>query len=47
MNLLKIALLQIAPCSTLQENLDKGMESCRKAKEMGADIAFIRENYRE
>ena len=30
---LKIALLQIAPCKTLKENLEKGIVCCRKAKE--------------
>ncbi|MCI8614206.1 MAG: carbon-nitrogen hydrolase family protein [Lachnospiraceae bacterium] len=43
MNLLKIALLQIAPCKTLQENLEKGLESCVKAQEKGADIALFPE----
>lgn len=40
---LKIALLQIAPAKTLSENLDKGIRSCRKAKEGGADIALFLE----
>lgn len=40
---LKIALLQIAPCGTLAENLEKGIRSCRKAKESGADIALFPE----
>ena len=40
---LKIALLQIAPCKTLEENLEKGIVSCRKAKEKGADIALFPE----
>ncbi len=43
MNTLKIALLQIAPCGTLEGNLEKGIASCRKAKEMGADIALFPE----
>lgn len=43
MNLLKIALLQIEPCNTLNENLEKGIEWCRKAKKMGADIALFPE----
>ncbi len=43
MNVLKIALLQIAPCGTLEDNLKKGMEACKKAKEMGADIALFPE----
>ena len=43
METLKIALLQIAPCGTLEGNLEKGIVSCRKAKELGADIALFPE----
>ena len=43
MNLLKIALLQIAPCKTLKENLEKGIRYCTEAKEKGADIALFPE----
>lgn len=43
MNLLKIALLQIAPCNTINKNIDKGIKYCIKAKEMGADIALFPE----
>ena len=43
MDTLKIALLQIAPCGTLEGNLEKGIASCRKAKDMGADIALFPE----
>lgn len=43
MALFKVALLQILPCETLQENLDKGLDACRKAKKMGADIALFPE----
>ena len=43
MGALKIALLQIAPCHTLQDNLEKGIRYCRKAKERGADIALFPE----
>lgn len=43
MNTLKIALLQIAPCGTLEGNLEKGIAACRKAKNMGADIALFPE----
>lgn len=42
---LKIALLQIAPCDSLNENLKKGMGACRKAREMGADIALFPEMF--
>lgn len=43
MNLLKIALLQISPCNTFQENIEKGITYCKKAKESGADIALFPE----
>ena len=43
MSILKIALLQISPCSCLQKNLEKGIISCKRAKEMGADIALFPE----
>lgn len=40
---LKIALLQIAPCDTQGENLEKGLRYCRKARDLGADIALFPE----
>ncbi|MGX6979750.1 carbon-nitrogen hydrolase family protein [Vagococcus elongatus] len=40
---IKIALLQIKPCDRLDENLKKGIEYCKKAKEMRADIALFPE----
>lgn len=40
---LKVALLQILPEKTLVGNLLKGLECCRKSKEMGADIALFPE----
>lgn len=43
MKKLKIALLQISPCGSLEENLNKGIEFCKKAKESGADIALFPE----
>ena len=43
MKMLKIALLQIAPGDTLAENLEKGVNACRRAKELGADIALFPE----
>ena len=43
MNSLKVALLQLLPGSNLQENLNIGVEACRKAKTMGADIALFPE----
>lgn len=43
MNILKIALLQIAPCGRLEKNLEKGVEYCKRAKESGADIALFPE----
>lgn len=43
MSILRIALLQISPCGGTEANLVKGLECCRKAKEMGADIALFPE----
>ncbi|MBQ3109156.1 MAG: carbon-nitrogen hydrolase family protein, partial [Clostridia bacterium] len=43
MESLKVALLQLLPGSSLQENLNIGVEACRKAKTMGADIALFPE----
>ena len=40
---LKVALLQILPESSLEANLGKGLEYCRKAKGQGADIALFPE----
>ncbi|WBY64055.1 carbon-nitrogen hydrolase family protein [Thermocaproicibacter melissae] len=40
---LKVALLQILPTGSLEGNLQKGLEYCRKAKEMGSDIALFPE----
>ena len=33
---LNIALLQLAPCGTLQENLRKGAAACRRARHLGS-----------
>ena len=38
---MKIALLQIAPTGSLLGNKEKGVEACRKAKQLGADIALF------
>lgn len=43
MNELHIALLQIAPYNSLEENLEKGIRYCTAAKEGGADIALFPE----
>lgn len=43
MKKLKIALLQIAPTGSLTGNLNKGVYACRRAAEMGADIALFPE----
>ncbi|MBD5169274.1 MAG: carbon-nitrogen hydrolase family protein [Oscillibacter sp.] len=40
---LKIALLQLLPTGSLEGNLQKGLDACRKAKELGADIALFPE----
>ena len=42
---MKIALLQIAAQDTLDSTLDKGILFCRKAKEMGADVALFPEMF--
>ena len=41
--MLKIALLQIAPGKTLEENLEIGIKWCKEAKKQGADIALFPE----
>ena len=43
MQIFKIALLQLLPGHTQAENLQKGLDACRKAKAMGADIALFPE----
>ena len=43
MKSLKVALLQILPEKTLEQNRQKGFTYCKKAKEMGADIALFPE----
>lgn len=40
---LKIALLQLLPNGTLEGQLSKGMDACKKARDMGADIALFPE----
>ena len=40
---MKIALLQITPTGSLLGNKEKGVEVCRKAKELDADIALFPE----
>ena len=40
---LKIALLQIRPSKDIKNNLQKGVEACNTAKQMGADIALFPE----
>ncbi|WP_426351074.1 carbon-nitrogen hydrolase family protein [Alloiococcus sp. CFN-8] len=40
---LKVALLQLLPEDTLERNKEKGLEYCRRAKEMGADIVLFPE----
>ena len=43
MKTLDVALLQLLPCGSAGANLSKGLEYCRRAKEMGADIALFPE----
>ncbi len=41
----KLALLQLSPTDTVENNMLKGIEYCKKAKEMGADIAVFPETW--
>lgn len=43
MKVLNVALLQLLPEKTLEKNREKGLAACRKAKELGADIALFPE----
>lgn len=43
MNSFKVAMLQLLPGKTQEENLKKGISACRCAKSMGADIAIFPE----
>lgn len=43
MNNLKVALMQLLPEDNLSGNLNKGIEYCKRAKQMGADIALFPE----
>lgn len=43
MKSLKVALLQLKPSESIEENLQKGLTACRQAKGMGADIALFPE----
>lgn len=43
MKKLTVALLQILPGNSAEENLKKGLDACREAKENGADIALFPE----
>ena len=42
-DIFNIALLQLSPTDTMEGNMLKGIEYCKKAKEMGADIAVFPE----
>lgn len=41
MSEVRVAMLQILPTGTLQENLEKGLEYCEQAKKMGAEILLV------
>lgn len=43
MNILRVALLQMLSCGTEGDNLRKGIQWCRRAKALGADIALFPE----
>ena len=40
---IRIALMQLLPCGSLHGQLKKGMAACRRARELGADIALFPE----
>ena len=42
-DILNLALLQLAPCDTPEENLRRGAAACRKARALGADLALFPE----
>lgn len=44
---LKIALLQLMPTGTIEGNREKGIEYCKKAKELGADICLFPEMWND
>lgn len=43
MNDIRVALLQITPTGTLSGNMEKGLQYCRQAKELSADLALFPE----
>jgi len=42
-NIFNVALLQLYAGGTQRENMEKGLDACRRAKEMGADVALFPE----
>lgn len=42
-NNFKVAILQLKACNSQEESLNKGIEACKKAKDLGADIAVFPE----
>ena len=40
---INIALLQIMPAGSMEQNMEKGIRCCQKAKAQGADIALFPE----
>ncbi|MCL2037783.1 carbon-nitrogen hydrolase family protein [Candidatus Saccharibacteria bacterium] len=42
-DIFKVAMLQMKPMGNLAENIEKGVKFCRKAKDLGADIAVFPE----
>lgn len=43
MQTMRVALLQLLPGRSWRDNLQKGLDHCRRAKEMGADLALFPE----
>jgi len=40
---IKIAMLQLLPEASIEQNLKKGLDACIEAKKLGADIALFPE----
>jgi predicted amidohydrolase len=43
MKTFRVALLQLIPTESQEENMEKGIEYCRLAKKIGADLALFPE----
>ena len=41
--MINVVFLQLLPAGNVKENMEKGIEYCKKAKKLGADIALFPE----